>query len=148
MSYPAIKKATMIRRIVTVCIISILLILIYNCGQKGQVPQKELILKEINLLIQKGNFEAARLAAIDTLDPEIRMLYYDADEQLGHASHLDVRCNERIEELLYEVVRKVPAKNVKLNRDIYSELATLSPGNKLYRKKFIYYDRKMRGMIN
>ena len=138
----------MMKRIVIVSIVSILLILIYSCGQKDQGQDEELILQEMRQLINKGNFEAARLAAIDTLDPEIRILYYDADERLGHASHLDVRCNERIEELLYEIVKKVPAKNTKMNRDIYSELVTLSPHNKHYRKKFIYYDRKMRGMIN
>ena len=138
----------MMKRIVIVSIVSILLILIYSCGQKDQGQDEELILQEMRQLINKGNFEAARLAAIDTLDPEIRILYYDADERLGHASHLDVRCNERIEELLYEIVKRVPAKNLRMNRDIYSELATLSPENKLYRKKFIYYDRKVRGMRN
>jgi hypothetical protein len=138
----------MIKRIVIVSVVSIFLILIHSCGQKDQGQEKELILKEMQLLIQKGNFEAARLAAIDTLDPDIRMLYHDADKRLGHASHLDVRCNERIEELLYEIVKKIPARNIKMNRDIYSELANLSPENKLYRKKFIYYDRKARGMIN
>jgi hypothetical protein len=148
MRYPPFNKATMLKRIVIVSVVSIFLILIYSCGQKDQGQEKELILKEMQLLIQKGDFEAARLAAIDALDPDIRMLYYDADKQLGHASHLDVRCNERIEELLYEIVKKVPAKSIKMNRDIYSELATLSPENKLYRKKFIYYDRKARGMIN
>ena len=148
MKYPPIKKATMIKRIVVVSVISILLILIYSCGQKDRGQEKELILKEMEELIEKGDFEAARLVAVDALDPEVRLLYYDADKRLGHASHLDVRCNERIEELLYEIVKKVPAKNTKLNRDIYSELGTLSPENNLYRKKFIYYDRKARGMIN
>lgn len=148
MRYPPIKKATMIKRIVIVAVVSFLLVLIYSCGQKEQEQEKELILKEMQLLIEREDFEAARLAAIDALDPEIRLLYYDADKRLGHASHLDVRCNERIEELLYEIVKKIPAKDIKMNRDIYSELATLSPENKLYRKKFIYYDRKARGMIN
>lgn len=148
MRYPPFNKATMIKRIVIVSVVSIFLILIHSCGQKDQGQEKELILKEMQLLIQKGNFEAARLAAIDALDPDIRMLYHDADKRLGHASHLDVRCNERIEELLYEIVKKIPARNIKMNRDIYSELANLSPENKLYRKKFIYYDRKARGMIN
>lgn len=148
MRYPPIKKATMIKRIVIVAVVSFLLVLIYSCGQKEQGQKKEFILKEMQLLIDRGDFEAARLAAIDALDPEIRLLYHDADKRLGHASHLDVRCNERIEELLYEIVRKVPAKNIKMNRDIYSELAALSPENKLYREKFIYYDRKARGMIN
>ena len=148
MRYPPIKKAAMIKRIVIVFIISIFLVLVHSCGPKDQRQEKELLLKEMRLFIQKGDFEAARLAAVDTLDPEIRMLYLDADEYLGHASHLDVRCNERIEELLYEIVRKVPAKNIKLNRDIYSELATLAPENKFYRKKFIYYDRKARKMAN
>jgi hypothetical protein len=148
MRYPPFNKATMIKRIVIVSVVSIFLILIHSCGQKDQEQEKELILKEMQLLIQKGDFEAARLAAVDALDQDIRMLYYDADKRLGHASHLDVRCNERIEDLLYEIVKKVPAKSIKMNRDIYSELATLSPENKLYRKKFIYYDRKARGMIN
>lgn len=148
MRYPPFNKATMIKRIVIVSVVSIFLILIHSCGQKDQGQEKELILKEMQLLIQNGNFEAARLAAIDALDPDIRMLYHDADKRLGHASHLDVRCNERIEELLYEIVKKIPARNIKMNRDIYSELANLSPENKLYRKKFIYYDRKARGMIN
>ena len=138
----------MIKRIVIVSVVSILLILIYSCGQKDQEQDDKRILKEMQVLMQEGNFEAVRLAAIDTLDPEVRMLYYDADERLGHASHIDVRCNERIEELLYEIVKKVPAKNIKVNRDIYSELVTLYPQNELYRKKFIYYDRKVRGMIN
>ena len=75
------------------------------------------------------------------------MLYYDADKRLGHASHLDVRCNERIEEILYEIVKTVPAKDTRSNRDIYSELLALYPENELYKKKFIYYDRKARGMI-
>ena len=127
MRYPPFNKATMIKRIVIVSVVSIFLILIHSCGQKDQGQEKELILKEMQLLIQKGNFEAARLAAIDALDPDIRMLYHDADKRLGHASHLDVRCNERIEELLYEIVKKIPARNIKMNRDIYSELATLSP---------------------
>ena len=138
----------MIKRIVIVSVVSILLILIYSCSHKDQVQDNKRIVKEMQVLMQEGNFEAVRLAAIDTLDPEVRMLYYDADERLGHASHLDVRCNERIEELLYEIVKKVPAKNIKVNRDIYSELVTLYPQNELYRKKFIYYDRKVRGMIN
>ena len=146
--YPPIKKVTMIKRIVIVFVVCFLLVLIYSCSQKEQGQEKELILNEMKLLIEKGDLEAARLAAIDALDPEIRMLYHDADKRLGHASHLDVICNERIEELLYEIVRKVPAKDIKINRDIYSELATLSPENKLYRKKFIYYDRRVRGMIN
>lgn len=140
-------KATMIRRIVIGSLVSILLILLSSCGQNQQGQEKDLIVKEMQALIQKKDYEAARLAAIDALDPDIRMLYYDADKQLGHASHLDVRCNERIEELLYEIVRKVPARDTELNRDIYSELATLFPENKLYRNKFIYYDRKARGMI-
>ena len=138
----------MIKRIVIVSVVSILLILIYSCSHKDQVQDNKRIVKEMQVLMQEGNFEAVRLAAIDTLDPEVRMLYYDADERLGHASHLDVRCNERIEELLYEIVKKVPAKNIKVNRDIYSELVNLYPQNELYRKKFIYYDRKVRGMIN
>ena len=138
----------MIKRIVIVSVVSILLILIYSCSHKDQVQDNKRIVKEMQVLMQEGNFEAVRLAAIDTLDPEVRMLYYDADERLGHASHLDVRCNERIEELLFEIVKKVPAKNIKVNRDIYSELVTLYPQNELYRKKFIYYDRKVRGMIN
>jgi hypothetical protein len=94
------------------------------------------------------NFEAARLVAIDTLDPQIRGLYYEADGKLGHASHLDVRCNERIEEILYEIVKKVPASNIRFNRDIYAELNALYPENELYKKKYIYYDRKQRGVIN
>ena len=78
------------------------------------------------------------------MDPTIRELYHKADDKLGHASHLDVRCNERIESILYDVVKKVPRKNIRLNRDIYSELLNLYPKNTAYEKKFIYYDRKMR----
>ena len=147
MRYPHFSKATMIKRIVTVSAVSILLILIYSCGQDDQGQDKEQILTEMQMLIQKKDYEAARLAAVDSLDPDIRMLYYDADKRLAHASHLNVRCNERIEDLLYEIVKKVPAKDTELNRNIYAELVTLSPENQLYRKKFIYYDRKARGMI-
>ena len=147
MKYISIEKLPMIKKIVIASLVSILWILIYSCGQKSQEQDKTLILKEMQLLIEKEDYEAARLTAVDALDANIKMLYYDADKRLGHASHLDVRCNERIEEILYEIVKKVPAKNTRLNRDIYSELLTLYPENQLYRKKFIYYDRKARGMI-
>ena len=147
MRYIPHKKLTMIKKIVIVVLFSTLWVLVYGCGQKNQQQEKALILKEIELLIEQQDYEAARLAAIDVLDPNIKMLYYDADKELGHASHLDVRCNERIEEILYEIVKRVPAKETRLNRDIYSELLTLYPENELYKKKFIYYDRKARGMI-
>jgi hypothetical protein len=127
------------KKFAIISIVSVFLILVFSCNQKGQ---------EQELLIEDKNFEAARLAAIDTLDPQIRSLYYEADEHLGHASHLDVRCNERIEEILYEIVKQVPASNIRLNRDIYAELLILYPENELYKKKYIYYDRKERGVIN
>ena len=147
MRYIPSKKLTMIKKIVIVAFFSTLWVLVYGCGQKNQEQEKTLLLKEIELLIEQEDYEAARLVAIDALDPNVKMLYYDADKRLGHASHLDVRCNERIEEILYEIVKRVPAKDTRLNRDIYSELLTLYPENELYKKKFIYYDRKARGMI-
>lgn len=135
------------KRLVVISIVSISFILVPSCIRKSRDQAKLDTVKEIQILITDANFEAARLAAIDTLDPEIKSLYYQADKYLGHASHLDVRCNERIEEILYDIVKKVPAKNTSLNRNIYAELLALYPENELYRRKFIYYDRKARGMI-
>jgi hypothetical protein len=141
------NKVIEMKKFAIISIVSVFLILVFSCNQKGQEQNTLATVKEIQLLIADKNFEAARLAAIDTLDPQIRSLYYEADEHLGHASHLDVRCNERIEEILYEIVKKVPASNIRFNRDIYAQLNTLYPGNELYKKKFIYYDRKQRGVL-
>jgi len=135
------------KKFAIISIVSVFLILVFSCNQKGQDQERLAIVKEIQLFIEDKNFEAARLAAIDTLDPQIRSLYYKADEYLGHASHLDVRCNERIEEILYKIVKKVPASNIRFNRDIYAELLSLYPENELYKKKYIYYDRKERGVL-
>ena len=135
------------KKFALISIVSVFLILVFSCNQKDQTQERLVTVREIQLLLQDKNFEAARLMAIDTLDPQLRSLYYEADEHLGHASHLDVRCNERIEEILYEIVKKVPAKNIRFNRDIYAELHTLYPENELYKKKFIYYDRKLRGVL-
>jgi hypothetical protein len=120
---------------------------LFSCLEQNQDETKPETVKEIRFLINDNNFEGARLAAIDTLDPEIKSLYYEADRYLGHASHEDVRCNERIAEILYNIVKKVPAKDTKLNRDIYGELLALYPENELYKRKFIYYDRKARGIF-
>ncbi|MCG6916580.1 MAG: hypothetical protein LJE89_03445 [Deltaproteobacteria bacterium] len=135
------------KRLVVISFVGLSLILLFSCLEQKQDQTKPQTVKEIRRLINDNNFEGARLAAIDTLDPEIRTLYYKADKYLGHASHDDVRCNERIEEILYNIVKKVPAKDTKLNRDIYEELLTLYPENELYKKKFIYYDRKARGIF-
>jgi len=141
------NKVIEMKKFAIISIVSVFLILVFSCNQKGGTDQERLaIVKEIQVLIEDKNFEAARLVAIDTLDPQLRSLYYEADGHLGHASHLDVRCNERIEEILYEIVKKVPAKNIRFNRDIYAELHTLYPENKRYKKKFIYYDRQQRGV--
>jgi len=141
------NKVIEMKKFALISIVSVFLILVFSCNQKDQTQERLVTVREIQLLLQDKNFEAARLMAIDTLDPQLRSLYYEADEHLGHASHLDVRCNERIEEILYEIVKKVPASNVRFNRDIYAELHTLYPENELYKKKFIYYDRKQRGVI-
>jgi hypothetical protein len=141
------NKVIEMKKFAIISIVSVFLVLVLSCNQKEQEQERLAIATEIQLLIKDRNFEAARLMAIDTLDPQLRSLYYEADENLGHASHLDVRCNERIEEILYEIVKKVPATNVRFNRDIYAELHTLYPENELYKKKFIYYDRKQRGVI-
>jgi hypothetical protein len=141
------NKVIEMKKFAIISIVSVFLILVFSCNQKGTDQERLAIVKEIQVLIEDKNFEAARLVAIDTLDPQLRSLYYEADEHLGHASHLDVRCNERIEEILYEIVKKVPAKNIRFNRDIYAELHTLYPENKLYKKKFIYYDRQQRGVL-
>ena len=135
------------KKFAIISIVSVFLILVFSCDQKEQEQERQAIETEIKDLLKDTNFEAARLLAIDTLDPQLRSLYFEADEHLGHASHLDVRCNERIEEILYEIVKKVPASNVRFNRDIYAELHTLYPENELYKKKFIYYDRKQRGVL-
>ena len=135
------------KKFAIISIVSVFLILIFSCNKEDLDQERLATVKEIQHLIKDKNFEAARLVAIDTLDPQLRSLYYEADEHLGHASHLDVRCNERIEEILYEIVKKVPASNIRFNRDIYAELNTLYPENELYKKKYIYYDRKQRGVL-
>ena len=135
------------KRLVVISFVGLSLILLFSCLEQEQDETKSKTVKEIRRLMDYNNFEGARLAAIDTLDPEIKKLYYQADKYLGHASHDDVRCNERIEEILYNIVKKVPTKETKLNRDIYEELLTLYPENELYKKKFIYYDRKFRGVF-
>ena len=135
------------KRLVVISFVSLSLILFFSCLEQKKDETKPDAVKEIRLLIKDKNFEGARLAAIDTLEPEIRRLYYEADKYLGHASHDDVRCNERIADILYDIVKKVPAKDTKLNRDIYEELLTLYPENEFYKKKFIYYDRKARGIF-
>jgi hypothetical protein len=144
----SLNKVIGMKKFAILSIVSVFLILVLSCNQKNQEQDRFATVKEIQLLMKDKNFEAARLVAIDTLDPQLRSLYYEADKQLGHASHLDVRCNERIEEILYEIVKKVPATNIRFNRDIYAELNALYPENELYKKKYIYYDRKQRGVIN
>jgi hypothetical protein len=143
----SLNKVIEMKKFAIISIVSIFLILIFSCNQEDLDQERLATVKEIQLLIKNKNYEAARLVAIDTLDPQVRSLYYEADKQLGHASHLDVRCNERIEEILYEIVKKVPASNIRFNRDIYAELNTLYPENELYKKKYIYYDRKQRGVL-
>jgi hypothetical protein len=143
-SFPRVIE---MKKFAIISIVSVFLILALSCSQEDKSQDKLTIVREIKVLLKDKNFEAARLMAIDTLDPQLKSLYYEADEQLGHASHLDVRCNERIEEILYEIVKNVPASNVRFNRDVYAELHTLYPENELYKKKFIYYDRKQRGVL-
>ena len=135
------------KRLAAISIVGFFLILVISCLDERKDQTNQDTVKRIRILVNDSNFEGARLAAIDTLDPEIKSLYYEADRYLGHASHEDVRCNERIEEILYDIVMKVPSKETKLNRDIYSELLALYPENELYKKKFIYYDRKARGVV-
>ena len=142
------NKVIEMKKFAIISIVSVFLILVLSCNQRNDEQDRLATVKEIQVLMKDENFEAARLVAIDTLDPQLRSLYYEADKQLGHASHLDVRCNERIEEILYEIVKKVPASNIRFNRDIYAELNALYPENELYKKKYIYYDRKQRGVIN
>ena len=135
------------KRLAVISVVGFVLIFFISCREKGNDQAKAETVSKIRVLIHESNFEGARLAAIDTLDPEIKSLYYEADKHLGHASHDDVGCNERIEEILYGIVMKVPTKETKLNRDIYSELLTLYPENDVYKNKFIYYDRKARGVL-
>ena len=135
------------KRLTVISIVGFLLVFAISCLEKNKDQTKSNTVKKIQTLINDSNYEGARLEAIDTLDPEVRLLYFEADSYLGHASHDDVRCNERIEEILYDIVKKVPTKETSLNRDIYAELLTLYPENQLYKKKFIYYDRKARGII-
>ena len=135
------------KRLAVIFVVGFFLLLFLSCLEEGKDQTKLETVRKIRVLINDSNFEGARLAAVDTLDSEIKSLYYEADKYLGHASHEDVGCNERIEEILYDIVKKVPTKETKLNRDIYSELLTLYPENEVYKKKFIYYDRKARGIL-
>jgi hypothetical protein len=144
----SLNKVIEMKKFAIISIVSVFLILVLSCNQRNEEQDRLATVKEMQVLMKDNNFEAARLVAIDTLDPQLKSLYYEADKQLGHASHLDVRCNERIEEILYEIVKKVPANNIRFNRDIYAELNALYPENELYKKKYIYYDRKQRGVIN
>ncbi|HYA02745.1 MAG TPA: hypothetical protein VEI04_06490 [Syntrophobacteria bacterium] len=117
-----------------------------TCGRGDK--KDDLLTKQrmMETLIGERRFEEARLAAIDTLDPNIKQLYYHADDSLGHASHLDVNCNERIEELLAALLRTIPERETKARRDIYCELSRLYPKNNEYRSQFIFLDRKFRGV--
>jgi hypothetical protein len=117
-----------------------------TCGRGGEKNGLLTRQQMIQTLIHEMKFEEARLAAIDTLDPNIRQLYYKADDSLGHASNVDVNCNERIAELLVAVLRSIPDRDTKARRDIYFELSSLYPTNNEYREQFIYFDRKLRGM--
>jgi hypothetical protein len=128
-------------------ILVLIMPLLLTCGK---AEQKDCLLdkqRAIETLIQETKFEEARLAAIETLEPDIRRLYYKADDNLGHASHLDVNCNARIEEVLTALLQQVPDRETKARRDIYYELSGLFPNNDEYRKHFIYLDRKLRGII-
>ena len=115
-----------------------------GCAQKEEEQAKAAKRLAIENLIDEHRFEEARAAAIEDLEPEIRDLYYKADNYLGHASHLDVTCNTRIEEVLASVVKGIPAKEIVANRNIYFELSSLYPQNDVYKRRFIYYDRKLR----
>jgi len=127
-------------------ILVLIMPLLLTCGQAEK--RDDLLDKQrlIETLLQVTKFEEARLAAIDTLNPDIKRLYYKADDSLGHASHLDVNCNARIEELLNALLQQVPDRELKARRDIYYELSGLFPKNDEYRKHFIYLDRKIRGV--
>jgi hypothetical protein len=109
------------RNIIIILAISIYVTLALSCKEDKAREAKIKKLQEIQQMLEANKFEVARIAAIDTLDPEIKTLYLKADDQLGHASHLDIR-----------------------NREIYSELISLYPENELYKNKFIFYDRKLR----
>jgi len=127
-------------------ILVLIMPLLLTCG-KGE-KREDLVDRQrlIETLIQEMKFEEARIAAIDTLPPDLKRLYYKADDSLGHASHLDVNCNARIEELLTTLLQQVPDRETKARRDIYYELSGLFPKNDEYRKHFIYLDRKIRGI--
>jgi hypothetical protein len=137
-------KGKDVKKLVFVLVIHLVFILNLSCNQKKEEFLDLAKLQEVQRLIDENKFEAARITAIETLDPELQELYYQADDALGHASHLDVRCNERIAEILYDIVKKVPAKDIRLNRYIYFQLTSLYPENEIYKKKFIFYDRKVR----
>ena len=118
-----------------------IIVISIGCSNDKKTAEKLKKIEEIQKLIKESNFEAARIAAVDTLDEEIKSLYYKADDNLGHASHLDVRCNERIAEILYDIVKKIPAKDVKINRYIYSKLLNMYPENQIYKNKSIHLPR-------
>jgi hypothetical protein len=127
-------------------ILVLIMSLLLTCGK---VEKNDYLVDKqhlIETLLQEMKFEEARLAAVETLQPDIKRLYYKADDSLGHASHLDVNCNARIEELLTALLQQVPDQDTKARRDIYYELSGLFPKNDEYRKHFIYLDRKLRGI--
>jgi hypothetical protein len=127
-------------------ILVLIMPLLLTCGRAEK--SDDLVDKQrlIEALLREMKFEEARLAAIDTLHPDIKRLYYKADDSLGHASHLDVNCNARIEDLLTALLQQVPDRELKARRDIYYELSGLFPKNDEYRKHFIFLDRKIRGV--
>lgn len=127
-------------------ILVLIMPLLLTCGKADSRDDLLGQQRLIETLLQQMKFEEARLAAVDTLHPDIRRLYYKADDNLGHASHLDVNCNTRIEELLTALLQQVPDRDLKAKRDIYYELSGLFPKNDEYRKHFIYLDRKIRGV--
>jgi hypothetical protein len=121
---------------------------ILGCSESKDKQVKTDLLRDMQQLIDENRFEEARLAALDTLDPDIRALYYKADDQLGHAAHADVDCNTRIEEVLSDIAKSLQTNDIKSNQVIYSNLLILKPENETYKKKYIYYDRKVRGVKN
>jgi hypothetical protein len=127
-------------------ILVLIMSLLLTCGKVEKNDYLDDKQHLIETLLQEMKFEEARLAAVETLQPDIKRLYYKADDSLGHASHLDVNCNARIEELLTALLQQVPDQDTKARRDIYYELSGLFPKNDEYRKHFIYLDRKLRGI--
>jgi hypothetical protein len=63
------------KRLTVISIVGFLLIFAISCLEEKKDQTKSNTVRKIQTLINDSNYEGARLAAIDTLEPEVRLLF-------------------------------------------------------------------------